>query len=192
MTNTVQFKAEYAYKLRQFIDYKRARIGGIYVHPSPNGEGVNIVATDGVILGVFNDKSGRCDEPVFLELKKEFLTLCKNHPLVIVEGDDAKLVNDHSSVVAVQPCAVLDRQYPDYVSLFRSDFTQHATHCISASKFAKLKNAGDTIALHGCRAGGNILVKTNDVNFAGIIMWVRPSVHMTPTVPSFIKEDSGL
>ena len=80
MTNTANISARGLHAVSHFISSEVTRyyLSGVFIETAPEG-GVNLVATDGHMIGVYHDAEGTVSEPTILAPSKALIKACKRY-----------------------------------------------------------------------------------------------------------------
>lgn len=128
--------------IERFAGVKDVRyyICGVFIEPHPHG-GVNIVATNGHIMGVAHDPDGWCAEPIIVgDITKPLLSACKKRGLPPARAERLWIAKDCAVVSSSQEIepppapfgeaalhsskiSIIDGQFPDWRRFMPNDRT---------------------------------------------------------------------
>lgn len=190
---TALVKAEYILRAIPFIsdDARRPQICGIYVHPSPIGRGVNVVATNSHILLAQYDESGSCSESdgIIFNPSAEHRTALKGmkwdpgarYAKIEAEGFQGTLramLSDEQGDYAPVDASVLgleliDQAYPDYHRCYPTTIGAPSLAAYNGKYMAVF---GRAVPCEG--DGGSVMVVCADnAESAALVMWPsRPDI----------------
>lgn len=197
---TIDIKAEYAALIEPFesTDDTRYYLQGFYVEPCAQG-GVLIVASNGHVLGIFHDESGRIDGPPVIvgtldkairkasspKARREYQHVSSERRLMI-DGKTARIVERDASVDPPAEISILGAQagyvdgtFSDWRLCIKSTAWGGSPPKPAAFNVALLKRfegirdfecSITTLKLSGDNPAGPFWALTNREDFVGVIM----------------------
>lgn len=153
--------------IERFAGVKDVRyyLCGVFIEPHPHG-GVNIVATNGHIMGVAYDPDGWCAEPIIVgDITKPLLSACKKRGLPPARAERLWIAKDCAVVSSSQEIepppapfgeaalhsskiSIIDGQFPDWRRVMPNDRTVGPAEfpAVNGGYLAKVSEAAQIMA----------------------------------------------
>lgn len=190
----LSINAEYVRLAQGFCSTEDLRyyLKGVQVEPHPSGKGVLIIATSGLVAGIFYDRTGIADRNYLLELDNPTIAALKigrgekKNRILTIKNDRLTVTHQKGHELHIKPNAIeIDGTYPDWRRIIPSEFETYQSAPTIDTLLLKpftaacksLCDKSGVVMLTSSPDRGPISCRIHHADFMGVIMQMRDDVE---------------